>query len=428
MIDIAAEALHRFPVAPALLALCLVAAGGFLFFLFRLQRRAVQEALDQALIREEERRKAETETLVARVAEAVGRTALEVQTRNNETFLQLARESLGQHTLAAEKDLESKRQRIEQSLEDLRGDMRKLEETLASFERDRTQKYGELREQLSQTAEFTRRLQETTQGLREALSSSKARGQWGERMAEDILRLAGLVEGVNYLRQRSLEVEAGRPDYTFLLPRGLKLHMDVKFPLDNYLRYRECGQTSEATVYRDRFLRDVRARIREVTTRAYIHPAENTLDYVLLFIPNEQVYAFIQEEDRSLLDEALKSHVVLCSPLTLYAVLLVIRQAVDSFKLEQKTAEILLALGIFEKQWEAFVRSLEKTQKRMEDVRKEFEHLLTTRRNQLERTLRSIEDLRKEKGLAASGSLAEGDGACPDETEPPPGPEGTDSA
>lgn len=420
MIDIAAEALHRSPVAPALLALCLVSAGGFLFLLFRLQRRAVQEALDQALIREDERRKAETETLVARVAQAVGKAALEVQIQNNETFLQLARETLGQHTLAAEKDLESKRQRIEQSLESLRGDMRKLEETLASFERDRTQKYGELREQLSQTAEFTRRLQETTQGLREALSSSKARGQWGERMAEDILRLAGLVEGVNYLKQRSLEIEAGRPDYTFLLPRGLKLHMDVKFPLDNYLRYRESGQTAKASVYRDRFLRDVRARIREVTTRAYIHPAENTLDYALLFIPNEQVYAFIQEEDRSLLDDALKNHVVLCSPLTLYAVLLVIRQAVDSFKLEQKAAEILSALGIFEKQWEAFVHSLEKTHKRMEDVRKEFEHLLTTRRNLLERALRTLDDLRKEKSPAASASVTEGNGARPVETEPSP--------
>lgn len=427
MIDIAAEALHRSPVAPTLLALCLVSAGGFLFLLFRLQRRAVQEALDQVLMREEERRKAEAETLVARVAQAVGKAALEVQIQNNEAFLQLARETLAQHTLAAEKDLESKRQRIEQSLESLRGDMRKLEETLASFERDRTQKYGELREQLSQTAEFTRRLQETTQGLREALSSSKARGQWGERMAEDILRLAGLVEGVNYLKQRSLEIEAGRPDYTFLLPRGLKLHMDVKFPLDNYLRYRESGQTAEASVYRDRFLRDVRARIREVTTRAYIHPAENTLDYALLFIPNEQVYAFIQEEDRSLLDDALKNHVVLCSPLTLYAVLLVIRQAVDSFKLEQKAAEILSALGIFEKQWEAFVHSLEKTHKRMEDVRKEFEHLLTTRRNLLERALRTLDDLRKEKSPAASAFVMEGNGARPVETEPSPGPEGTDS-
>ena len=27
------------------------------------------------------------------------------------------------------------------------------------------------------------------------------RGQWGERMAEDIIRYAGLIENVNYLKQ-----------------------------------------------------------------------------------------------------------------------------------------------------------------------------------------------------------------------------------
>ena len=47
-------------------------------------------------------------------------------------------------------------------------------------------------------------LTETTQSLREALSSTKARGQWGERMAEDVLRLAGFVEGVNYRKQHAI--------------------------------------------------------------------------------------------------------------------------------------------------------------------------------------------------------------------------------
>src|SRR6478609_5722988 len=63
-------------------------------------------------------------------------------------------------------------------------------------------------------------LSEHTQQLREVLASSKARGQWGERMAEDVLRLAGLIEGVNYRKQATLDDGAGRPDYTFMLPNG----------------------------------------------------------------------------------------------------------------------------------------------------------------------------------------------------------------
>ena len=57
---------------------------------------------------------------------------------------------------------------------------------------------------------------------------------------------------------------------------------------------------------------------------------------MLLFIPNEQVYGFIHEQDHALLDDALRDKVVLCSPLTLFAVLAVIRQAVDNFRLSQR--------------------------------------------------------------------------------------------
>src|SRR3989442_690290 len=85
-----------------------------------------------------------------------------------------------------------------------------------------------------------RKRAEPTRKLREALSSSKARGQGGERMAEDVLRLAGLLEGVNYRKQTTID-GAGRPDYTFLLPNGRVMHMDVKFPLDNYVRHLEAG-------------------------------------------------------------------------------------------------------------------------------------------------------------------------------------------
>ena len=69
------------------------------------------------------------------------------------------------------------------------------------------------------------------------LQVPKKRGEWGERMAEDILRLVGLVEGINYIKQKTLEGSSGRPDYTFFLPNSMKINMDVKFPLDNYQNY-----------------------------------------------------------------------------------------------------------------------------------------------------------------------------------------------
>jgi len=184
--------------------------------------------------------------------------------------------------------------------------------------------------------------------------------------------------------------------------------MDVKFPLDNYLRYVEAADEQQKEMYKTQFLKDVRKRIKEVTTRDYINPEENTVDYVIVFIPNEQVYAFINENDSSVLDEALKNKVIFCSPNTLYAILAVIRQAIDNFNLEKTAAQILSLLGAFNKQWVAFMDSFEKMGKKIDEAQKEFINLTTTRRRLLERPLRRIEDLRKQRGINVA-PLIEGD-------------------
>jgi DNA recombination protein RmuC len=175
--------------------------------------------------------------------------------------------------------------------------------------------------------------------------------------------------------------------------------MDVKFPLDNYLRFLEAGSEGEKAKYRSEFLRDVKARIKEVTSREYISAEQNTVDSVLLFIPNEQVYAFIHEQDHSILDEAIRNRVVFCSPITLFAILAIIRKAVDNFVLERTSNEILSLLGSFKKQWDEFVRKLEQVGRRIGEAQKEYEALTTTRKRQLERPLSKIEDLRTQRGL-----------------------------
>ena len=101
---------------------------------------------------------------------------------------------------------------------------------------------------------------------------------------------------------------------------------------------------------------------------------------MLLFIPNEQVYAFIQEQDRTILDDALRNKVVFCSPLTLFAVLAVIRQAVDNFRLSQTTHEILELLQGFEKQWSKFVEQMDKVGRSLKTAANAFDELEGTRR------------------------------------------------
>lgn len=381
--------------------------GAAIVLIINWLRRREAQAIAQELISQVESQKIQDlEILINRIKESFGSLSLVALSKNSEEFLKLAGETLSKQMQIGEKELEGKKKLIDQTLEAMKVDLQKVQDLVTQFEKDRERKFGELANQLKLTAEQTGKLQETANKLYTALASTRVRGQWGERMAEDVLRLAGFIEGINYQKQKTLETT--RPDYTFLLPQNLKVNMDVKFPLDNYLRYLEAGEESQKEMYKTQFLKDARKRIMEVTTRDYINPEENTVDYVIVFIPNEQVYAFIIENDRSLLDEALKNKVILCSPITLYAVLAVIRQAVDNFNLEKTAAQILSLLGAFNKQWSAFLKSLEKMGKKIEEAQNEFLTLTTTRRKQLERPLREIEDLRKQKGIAEA-SLIEGD-------------------
>ena len=321
----------------------------------------------------------------------------EALSKNTDDFLKLAREFLAKQTQVHEEQLEKKKELIDQAHGGMKDRLKEVHDLILGFKEDRKQQFGAVSAQLKSAAEQTTRLQETTSRIQGALASSRIRGQWGERMAEDILRLAGFIEGINYRKQKALE--SGRPDYTFLLPQNLIVNMDVKFPFDNYLHYLESKEELEKDRYKEQFLRDVKARVKEVTTRDYINPAQNTIDYVILFIPNEQVYAFINEVDSSILDEAMKNKVILCSPLTLYAILAVIRQAVDNFNLERTAGHILSLLGTFNKQWNMFIESMDKMGDRIDDARREFDTLVSTRRNQLERPLKQIEELRTKKGI-----------------------------
>ncbi len=357
--------------------------------------KIAREAVEQA----ESRRIREVDSLLDRVRESFGSLSLEALSRNTEDFLKLANETLSRQTRAGEKDLDGKKELIDQTLVAMKEDLLKVRNLVIELEKDRENKFGQLSNQLESTASQTLRLQETTARLQIALSNTKARGQWGERMAEDVLRLAGFIEGINYHKQKVLENVRKRPDYTFLLPHDLKVNMDVKFPMDNYLRYVETDVESEKNSYRNQFLKDARNRIGEVLTRDYINPEDNTVDYVLVFIPNEHIYAFINENDRSLMDYALKNKVILCSPITLYAILAIMRQAADNFNLEKTASEIMSLLGTFHKQWDSFVNSFEKMGKKIEEARDEFNNLTSTRRNQLERPLRKIQDLRRQKSI-----------------------------
>jgi DNA recombination protein RmuC len=307
---------------------------------------------------------------------------------------------------------------VEQHMGDVRAELGRVAELVARLQQERAEQHGRVETRLDEVAAVSARLADTTQSLRQALANPRARGQWGERMADDVLRAAGLAEGVNY-RKQSATAAGTVPDFTFMLPGERVLHMDVKFPVDNYLRYLEANSDRERDQHAIAFVRDVRARVRELSGRVYIDP-DGTVDAVLLFIPNEAVYAFAHQHDRDLLDLALRQKVVLCSPSTLFSVLAIVRQAVEQTRLQRTSDEILACLAAFEQQWGKFSDAMEKVGRSLDSVRRSWDDLSGTRRRQLERHLDRVGELRNRRELpgepdqesraAASGEADRGQG------------------
>ena len=314
-------------------------------------------------------------------------------------LVDMSEQVISKHTQLGEQNLEGKKQLIDQSIQEIRANLKSVEELVNQFEKNRENTFGQLSQQLQNTSEQTLLLRETTGKLQQALGNSRVRGQWGERMADDILRAIGLVEGTNYRKQQASESPGSRPDYTFLLPNNLQLNMDVKFPLDNYMKYVNSESDFERENYQAAFLRDARQRIKEVTTREYINPEQNTVDYVLVMIPNEQIYRFINENDPTILDYAMQNKVVLCSPVTLYAILALVRQAVENFKMERAVGEILQTINVFQMQWQKYVDSMDRMGKKLQAAQDEFNSLVATRKSCLEKPLKKIDEIKRERGI-----------------------------
>jgi len=319
------------------------------------------------------------------------------ESRMSQTFAALAGEALDANSRrlaeTAAATLDTKKQLIDQALKNITDRLTKVSEYFRQIEGDRKHDFGKINTSITS-------LSATTGKLHEMLASSKRRGAWGERMAEDVLRLAGLQEGVNYTKQSSADAESGIPDFTFFLPNDLKANMDVKFPLEAYRGYLDADSDAARDEKLKALVTAVRGHAREVARRGYIDPSIPTVDYVLVFIPSEQIYSLVLEIQPDLIDEALDKKVVLCSPLTLYAMLAVIRQAAESANLMKTADEVIMLLREVRKQWDRYKDSMEQMGKRIDDVRKEYDNLTSTRTRMLDRPLAKIEDLRTSSELS----------------------------
>jgi DNA recombination protein RmuC len=380
---------------------------GIGFLVGRADSRRSSAGTRRALAELDGRRAEETEALLDQVKLAFAELSREGEKRAADELARAVQTAFTVERTLQGHRAQAERAEFEARIQNVLGQVERLGELIRRIERERAESFSSLGGRVEQAFARAEKLAETTASLRDALVHARVRGQWGERMAEDLLRAMGLSENLHWVRQRQL-ADGTRPDITFLLGDGRVLHMDVKFPFENWAKLVEASDEESRSRARVGFVRDVRGRINEVAKRGWARPEQGALPLALLFVPNEQVFAGMVTAEPLLVDEAIARQVCLVGPASLFAVLALVRHAAEERRIVEGLAGLLEALHGLDEGWRGHLQRLDRLGRRLEDALRDWHELRGSRVPQLERLLRQIGE-RGEQAAAVRAAAQPGE-------------------
>lgn len=238
---------------------------------------------------------------------------------NRKAFLDLANETFTKHKQIAHADLEARQQSITQMLAPVKETLKRYEAGLSDVEKARREAYGALSAELKQVAAGQSQVQREAAKLAQAMRASpKARGRWGEHQLQNIMELSGMAEYVDFSTQ--VHVDAGdkrqQPDAIIHLPGGRTIIVDAKASMSAYLDAIDATNDAERDAFLQTHARQVREHMKQLSTKRYWDAFESAPDFVVMFLPNENLFSAALDKDPDLLDFGLKNKVLLATPTT----------------------------------------------------------------------------------------------------------------
>lgn len=256
----------------------------------------------------------------------------------------------------------------------------KVEET---YDKESKQRFS-LEERIRELVALNHQISEDANNLTKALKgNNKIQGNWGEMILESILEKSGLKKGEEYFSQDMLTDENGQkivnsenkalqPDIVILYPGGRKIVIDSKVSLNGYIRYVEADMDEMRIIAEKEHITSIKKHIDELSGKAYQDYIES-LDFVMMFIPNEPAYILAMQLDSGLWDYAYRKRILLISPTNLIASLKVVADLWKREAQSRNAQEIAKRGAILYDKFTGFVETLQEIGKNIDRTQKSYD-------------------------------------------------------
>ena len=259
-----------------------------------------------------------------RLADAFNSLSAEALRNNNQSFLEMAKETLGTFQESAKGDLEKRQQAISEVVTPVRESLAKVDAQINELEKNRVGAYESLQAQVKSLLETQHQLRAETGNLVKALRAPNVRGRWGEVQLRRVVEMAGMVDHCDFYEQQSMPGENGgmlRPDLLVRLPGEKTIVVDAKTPVVAYLDALEAQEEVTRAEQLTRHAAHVRAHIEALSRKAYWEQFDPAPEFVVLFLPGEMFFSAALERDPNLIEFGAEKRVILATPTTLIALL-----------------------------------------------------------------------------------------------------------